>query len=457
MKIKDRIKNSDIIQAILVNALILAAFTIIMRPYLENEADIIMQELVCGDYEAGIPSSSILFSHFLIGAILSGLIRVMPFVPWYMVMHWICCFSALSVIGTISFIRSRGYTGKFLTTGVLVYLGFECYVTPGYLKTATMLSVASVYLILHMMNMESRRKLCIVLAVITGVLASMFSFFTFVAMFIICAILSVVYLIISGAFADKKAFIRAFVTAVVTAGAIFVVAAGLYYFDRLHYFKDPSLSASIAYRLAYEKCLSYGVPYFKFRDDEIAAARDAMKRLGALDPDLVDTNERLLYMAGTKLNLTIYEIRNFIQFEPENMSHLPLIYLWGFLAYIIARYGGKKGRSAVGISSLIGIIILFMMRHYLILGYYRMYTLEIIPFIFFFMMFFGEAEYAPDIAVDEKKIKAMFAVDVAMVCYLAFFIFGDDFPVAKNTVPQTETLYIEDDSVSQEDDMPTDN
>ena len=451
-KIKNSVRNSAQLQAVIVNAVIMILFLLIMHPYLENQADVVMQDLINGNYSLGVPSDSILFSSFMLGDLMTGLGKLAPALPWYMILHCACSFAALTIICGFVFRRTEGYEGKLLMTGVSIYMGYECYVVPGYLKTASVLSVAAVILLLSCMLREtSHRKACMMLAVITGVLASLTAFFLFAAVFALSAVLSLIYIVITKPYGDKKELLQSLAAGVAVAGCIYVLGAGLYYMDRLHYFRDPSLSASIAYRLGYEKCLSYGVPYFKFRDAEIEAANDAVYRLGALDTGLVDTNERLIYMAQARLYPNLYEIANFFAFEPEHIAHVPLLYLWGFLAYLFMRYGGKKGRAAVAVSAAAGILTLFFMRQFLILGYFRMYTLEIIPFVYFMMLWLNCIEYKPPAEAGDKRRMLMFAVDVSLAAYLAFVLFGDDFPVRKDMVHETEILYVEDDSTAQTD------
>ena len=96
-------------------------------------------------------------------------------------------------------------------------------------------------------------------------------------------------------------------------------------------------------------------------------------------------------------------------------------------------------------------VTLFFMRQFLILGYYRMYTLAILPFAFFLMRWVNCIEYRPPAGEDERTRRLMLTADVLLAVFLAFVIFGDDFPVKKDMVHETEILYVEDDSTDQTD------
>ena len=72
-KLRENINKSALLQAFIVNALIMALFLLIMHPYLENQADVIMQDLIYGNYEAGVPTDAVLFSSFLLAEHISGL------------------------------------------------------------------------------------------------------------------------------------------------------------------------------------------------------------------------------------------------------------------------------------------------------------------------------------------------------------------------------------------------
>ncbi|MBQ9361561.1 MAG: hypothetical protein IJT96_11070 [Lachnospiraceae bacterium] len=461
-RIKECLKNNIFVQAVLGNLVILIVFLIVMEPYLENEADIIMQEIAYGETLTGISSSAVLFSHYLMGAAIAGLHAALPIIPWYFVIHYILCFLGMSCITYLTLKRSISWENRLLTIAVMAYIGYECYALPGYVKTAAVLAIACVYVLLYVMtcidgdyNREDKtgkpektgrqRLIWYASAALLGVLSSLVSFFLFIGIAGLCTILAVTGLIIIKPYGDKKLMLKSVGMAAAVLLGTAVIAAGAYYLDRLYYFKDPTLTASIAYRLGYEKCLSYGVPYFKYRTDELDLARDAIHRLGALDPALVDTNERLIYMAGATLIPSLHEIYNFIKFEKENVSNVAFIYLYGFLSYFLIRYAGKKGRRIAIMHIIIGVIVLFVMRQFLILGYYRMYTIQIMPLVIFLMPFFAETDYKLAEMKERKKSMIMLAFDMLLVVYLAYYI-GDGFPVRWSKEPvvhEAEMLYYE--------------
>ena len=465
--VKDRIintiKTDILVQSLLANLLILVGVLIFMTPCLENEADFIMEGLISGDYASGTPQVSVMFSHFLTGSLLCALERLIPVLPWYFIFHYLVCFSALSVITFLTLKRSSSWESRLLSLAVMIYMASECYALPGYVKTAAVTAVAASFMILSVITDEGsfsggkQRIIFIIASLAMGLISSLISFFVFFAVFMLCAFLGAAYLIITRPFDDKSSAIRAIATGAAIAAGIVIIAAAFYYLDRLHYFKDPALSASIAYRLGYEKCLSFGIPSFKFREAELAAARDALQRLGALDPSLVDTNERLLYMAQARLIPEPHEVFNFLRFEPDNISHVPFIYLWSFLAYFLARYGDRKTRIAVALSIISGVLLLFVMRMFLVLGYYRMCTLEIIPFVWFFMLFFKDTHYRLEEAMAGKKTLIMLAVDAFLIVYLSFALFSDDLPFRWNyeAIYDAELLYADVSFDEEEDEAAT--
>ncbi len=353
----------------------------------------------------------------------------------------------------------------------MIYLGYECYVLPGYVKTSAVLAIACVYLLLYVMtdidasrcdgvvnegcdNSFRHRVSLYVLAVVLGVLSSFVSFFMFVCMALFCVLLSAVLLIIMRVYDNRKIMLKSVGTGLFVLLITAVISAGAYYLDRLYYFGDPALTASIAYRLAYEKCLSYGIPHFKFRTEELALARDAIHRLGVLDPALVDTNERLVYMSSAHLTPSWHEVYNFFRFEKDNVTRVAFFYLYCFLSYFLIRYGGKKGRRTAVSFIIIEVLMLFVMRQLLILGYFRMYVVQIMPFICFLMPLFSEADYRLPGTEDRKKTVMMLAADVVLVAYLAFSLFGDGFPVRWSSNPishETNILYEESDTADTDD------
>lgn len=106
----------------------------------ESQLDIMMQASLYG--VSGKASAYILYSNVIFGWILKSLISIMPGVNWYYMYLAMTCVLALSVISYILVKRADNKIGRTVAFVISCFLGYECYVLPGAMKTAGVVAVA---------------------------------------------------------------------------------------------------------------------------------------------------------------------------------------------------------------------------------------------------------------------------------------------------------------------------
>lgn len=144
----------------------------------ESQLDIMMQAALCG--VSGTKTAYILYSNVVIGWILKGLMTIVSFINWYFAFLCGCVIGALSVIGYVIVRRTNNKIGWTVSAVLSCFIGYECYVLPGHMKTASVLGMAMLIVLADYLESgkeKSRKRE--VLIVFFAVLSSMVSFSVF--------------------------------------------------------------------------------------------------------------------------------------------------------------------------------------------------------------------------------------------------------------------------------------
>ena len=123
------------------NLLILGVMLMLFYPKYVNKADVVMQNLLYGTI-SGLQTSHLFFSNVILGKILGVLFAIFPNGAWYTFFQIFFILAALTGIGYVILSRLPGAAGKVLLLFVLCFLGYESYVTIGYLRTACLLTLS---------------------------------------------------------------------------------------------------------------------------------------------------------------------------------------------------------------------------------------------------------------------------------------------------------------------------
>lgn len=144
----------------------------------ECPLDEMMQAALCG--VSGTKTGNILYSHVLIGWILRGLFAVLPFVNWYFAYLSACVIAALSVICYVILRRTGNKIGLTVTVVLASFVGYECYILPGCMKTASVLGCAMLVVLADAAESGAiRRRGRKAIVVCLAVLCSMVQFSVF--------------------------------------------------------------------------------------------------------------------------------------------------------------------------------------------------------------------------------------------------------------------------------------
>lgn len=242
-------RKKELIYTTVLNVLFIISFNMLFYPRFHSDLDILMQSAVYGI--SGIASSYILYSNIIIGKFLTILKLIFDDIACYILFHNMMVFISLFIITYITIKRNKSATGKILAAVLVAFIGYECYVEPNYMKTATLLSFCAAYLFLYAYETRARKK---VLAVILlAVLSSMIC----LSAFIISAVVGFGIVFV---YCWKKGCNKNWaIILITTALSIIILVTAARIFDNAIYSLNGR-DGSLSYRNSVEKVLGYGVP-----------------------------------------------------------------------------------------------------------------------------------------------------------------------------------------------------
>ena len=136
--------NKPQARSLLLNVLALVVVSLIGAPHYEYDRDVMMQAQlfnISGAWSTGM----IVFSNLYIGRFLKLLCEFMTGVNWYTVFQYVLTFMALWKIGQLFLKRNFSRIANLTFLIFALFIGYECYICPSYMKTAAILSVSALY------------------------------------------------------------------------------------------------------------------------------------------------------------------------------------------------------------------------------------------------------------------------------------------------------------------------
>lgn len=136
--------NKPQARSLLLNVLALVVVSLIGAPHYEYDMDVMMQAQlfnISGAWSTGM----IVFSNLYIGRFLKLLCEFMTGVNWYTVFQYVLTFMAFWKIGQLFLKRNFSRIANLTFLIFALFIGYECYICPSYMKTAAILSVSALY------------------------------------------------------------------------------------------------------------------------------------------------------------------------------------------------------------------------------------------------------------------------------------------------------------------------
>ena len=313
-------KNKKLWQALLLNIIVLFVLVLLFYPRFQSKADIMMQSILYGVANQKA-SSHLLFSNILIGYLLKGLVSVLPHCPWYTIFHYFCAFLALWGISYVTMKQNKGYMGIVIAAVVEIFLGYECYIMPGYIRTAALLSAAGGYLIFYYIRQESRKFSIAIAGAGLCILGSMVSFRVFAIGTAILLFL-INYMILGQVWGRLKRYGMLILI-------VMVVSGGLFFVDRYTYHSQDYLADASEYRNSIEQILGYGYPDYQ---EEYGSELDLSEKEytllvnGIFAPKQNEDLNKLQYISQDVFGISFSKVNSFFKEIPIGLFKTGMFY-----------------------------------------------------------------------------------------------------------------------------------
>lgn len=433
MKLRDsfkKLKSNKIFFAITMNIIILLMMILFFYARYNCELDITMQSLLYGVSSKGKSISHLMFSNIFIGKALSVLFNIMPTVPWYTVFHYMMAFISMIVISYVVVSLSNNLTGKTIATVISIFIGYESYVIPMYMKTAVLMAVSSELLLGYIMFRRAdmsthdklkKRVICIVqmiMAVILGVVGSWISYKAFMMSFLI-GLTGVILLGIL----NKKILGGTLMTG--NAVVLILMIAALSNGVDKHYYQEGSVWENAGnYRDAVEQLYAFGFP--DYEDIEVL-----LKINGYMDVDKttyssvkngvyseeLDNFSLLQLIAGERVELTPWKVLLFFHLVPIRAFKTGMFYLWLILAVVLL----SKSHSAKTFGKLLISLLMIGIPYFIMyfrFGYQSLYLgmIAYLPAIIYLILDIGK------VSMEEEQYMWVYLGLLGLVLYYNFSV-----------------------------------
>ena len=138
-------ERKDAIKIILLNLLVSLGMIFFLQVSQKNIADIYMEYAVSAKGEETV----LLFSNFIYGGLLKGLYTLFPRMSWYGITQYIFVLVSFVIITCLIATRFSGKVGTLINCIFLATFGYECYYNPEYTKTALLMTISAILLIVY--------------------------------------------------------------------------------------------------------------------------------------------------------------------------------------------------------------------------------------------------------------------------------------------------------------------
>lgn len=375
-------KNKKLWQALLLNIIVLFVLVLLFYPRFQSKADIMMQSILYGVANQKA-SSHLLFSNILIGYLLKGLVSVLPHCPWYTIFHYFCAFLALWGISYVTMKQNKGYMGIVIAAVVEIFLGYECYMMPGYIRTAALLSAAGGYLIFYYIRQENRKFSIAIAGAGLCILGSLVSFWVFAIGTAIGVLLFLInYMILGQVWGRLKQY-------GILILIVMIVSGGLFFVDRYTYRSQDYLADASEYRNSIEQILGYGYPdYQEEYGSELDLSEKEYKLLvnGIFAPKQNEDLNKLQYISQDVFGISFSKVNSFFKEIPIGLFKTGMFYCCLILGSILIFSTKPYWKSVVVNAFVVMNLALLSLFLWVGIGYSWVYSIVFYPVCIFMLM-----------------------------------------------------------------------
>lgn len=334
---------------IVMNVIVMFLLMLLFYAKYNSEMDVFMQTLLYGTSGTGTPMSHLVFINVIAGGVLDLLIKIAPGVAWYTVMHYAGTLAALISISYV-YVNRYGKTRvcKILATAISVFIGYECYITPMYMKTTVLLAAVSVLWMLHAMTESKRGIGSSVWAVIFGVFSALLSFKIFVVGYALSLAGAIIYLIMTRF--QRNHLVAPLISLVV----VIIIGLGSHMVDLRAYATGGQWEAMGQQRDMLEQIYVMGYPSYEEMEDVLVengyadvTEEEYNQLMQGFFYNGIDCNGILQVVAGQRVAVTPWKILLFFHTIPIKAFKTGMFYLWLVLAIAMSAF--RPNRKTAGV------------------------------------------------------------------------------------------------------------
>jgi hypothetical protein len=422
-------KKNFLLVSFLVGAVILGIYLLIFCPYYESDLDLVMQSLVYSSRFSGVGISHLVFSNIFVGKFLSVCMMINSNLPWYTVFHYGMSFFALWILLYITMRRNPNKMGTILGVVTAVFFGYECYVLVNYMKTAAVLCIAALYLLVYQMEQETHQIRLALLIIFCAVMSSLVSFTTFAWIGSIGLIGIVIYRV------SRKQLVKWVGMSWVSLVIVVVLSVGFRFVDTQFYRTEDGISSLAEYRNSIERIYNYGCPEYSGELGEKYGLEEVEYTLlvnGFYTQTEESSLELLKALSGENKTWSISEVKSFFRTKPLQLFQIGMFYCWIVLLVLLGLTDNSRKRRMLFAS--VGMLFLAY------LGLYMGNALgsgQIVPILFFVVCFYALMPLQNLKTVDVRDV----CVWIGVLAVVLYGKFSTDFPTVNINTLNAQVSY----------------
>lgn len=352
--------------SVLLNALLLGAMMYVFRPSFETNDDMGLMSMVNG--QKGVHDAHLVYSHYFLGLLLKALYQLKQWVPWYSMIQYCVLFSAFSAITYALFRKMKQKASIWIILILMTWFSYEGYIKIQYTKTAGIVSVAGMLLMLYAVTQERIRWRALIVGILIALTGYMYRSTQFWAEGVLMSGIGVCLLLELPAF-EKGQRMRRFLRYAGSFGTLLILVLGLILVERYAY-QDEVWQEFTRYNEVRTELYDYGFPEYS-QNEEVYLALGIdkntyrmMHQWTHIDPEKFTSNvfEKLAELKEpVKIDRTFIE--GFLEIFPIQFFTIPCFFCFLLIAVYWLLWG--EHRRAALLTFLYEFLVVGMLYFYL--------------------------------------------------------------------------------------------
>lgn len=399
-------KQKVLIATVLINICSLLLLLLLFSPRYQAKQDVIMQALVYGIN--GETTSRLIFSNILIGKFLT-LLTAIGQGPWYILFQYVLVFISLNVIIFITLKRNYNIIGKTISAIIMVFIGYDCYILPQYMKTAALLMITATYIIFYVVEGE-RHRIWSFIALFLVVLGSLISFNTYILVGLFCLFEIFIFYL-----KDKKiGWVKKNVILLLLCIVLPLCFKG---YDNYFYQNHTDEKENLEYRDTLVRMYDFGMPEYTEESLVGETTYDILK-----DGMIADFNEItpsvFKAVVQNEKELNVNSVYKFFRTIPIKAFKIGMFYAWLFLSLMLIV--SKERKKKYLLFSMIGCgnTFFFLLFLFNALNYFWMGTIGFLTLILILLMSVNE--------IDLSEMRGIWGYSI-ILCLILYNNFSSQF------------------------------